>query len=111
MNICSGLWGDHEESTSLTRQQAARRISPRFYSMGRSIWEVFWRLLSLCSPKPGSHPAMLERVVLNQAQPPTWFTMHTLWLCVFEHGVTELLTADRDFTRFSGLKINNPFIP
>jgi len=25
--------------------------------------------------------------------------------------VTELITADRDFTRFTGLKINIPFAP
>jgi predicted nucleic acid-binding protein len=29
-------------------------------------------------------------------------------LCV-EHGVRELLTADRDMTRFTGLRIRNPF--
>ena len=26
-----------------------------------------------------------------------------------EHGVTELLTLDRDFARFPGLKVRNPF--
>ena len=26
-----------------------------------------------------------------------------------EHGVAELWTADRDFTRFPGLRIRNPF--
>lgn len=28
---------------------------------------------------------------------------------VLEHGVRELWTADRDFTRFPGLRIHNPF--
>ncbi len=27
-----------------------------------------------------------------------------------EHGVTELWTADRDFTRFPGLNVRNPFL-
>lgn len=26
-----------------------------------------------------------------------------------EHGVSELLTVDRDFTRFAGLKVRDPF--
>jgi toxin-antitoxin system PIN domain toxin len=26
-----------------------------------------------------------------------------------EHGVTEFLTSDRDFTRFPGLRVRNPF--
>jgi len=33
---------------------------------------------------------------------------HIAALCV-EHGVRELLTADRDLTRFGGVRIRNPF--
>lgn len=33
---------------------------------------------------------------------------HIAALCL-EHGVTELLTGDRDFTRFPGLNISDPF--
>lgn len=33
---------------------------------------------------------------------------HIVALCL-EHGVSELITADRDFSRFTGLKIVNPF--
>ena len=33
---------------------------------------------------------------------------HIAALCI-EHGVSELLTADRDFSRFPGLKVSNPF--
>jgi predicted nucleic acid-binding protein len=29
-------------------------------------------------------------------------------LCL-EHGVSDLVTGDRDFTRFAGLKVVNPF--
>src|SRR2546425_763975 len=32
---------------------------------------------------------------------------HIVALCL-EHGFTELLTADRDFARFAGLKVINP---
>jgi toxin-antitoxin system PIN domain toxin len=33
---------------------------------------------------------------------------HIAALCI-EHGVSELLTADRDFARFTGIKATNPF--
>jgi uncharacterized protein len=33
---------------------------------------------------------------------------HIVALCL-EHGVSELLTGDRDFSRFQGLRITNPF--
>jgi uncharacterized protein len=33
---------------------------------------------------------------------------HIAALCL-EHGVTELLTGDRDFARFPGLRVSNPF--
>jgi toxin-antitoxin system PIN domain toxin len=33
---------------------------------------------------------------------------HIVALCL-EHGVAEIITGDRDFTRFAGLKIINPF--
>lgn len=33
---------------------------------------------------------------------------HIAALCI-EHGVSEFLTGDRDFARFSGLRISNPF--
>jgi predicted nucleic acid-binding protein len=33
---------------------------------------------------------------------------HIAALCL-EHGITELITADRDFARFPGLRVRNPF--
>lgn len=33
---------------------------------------------------------------------------HIAALCI-EHGVSELITGDRDFQRFSGLRVVNPF--
>lgn len=35
---------------------------------------------------------------------------HVVALCL-EHGVTELLSCDRDFRRFRGLTIRDPFLP
>jgi hypothetical protein len=35
--------------------------------------------------------------------------VHTSLHYSIEHGVSELLTGDRDFARFSGLRISNPF--
>ena len=37
-----------------------------------------------------------------------WRDAHTAALVV-EHGATELWTADRDFARFPGLRVRNPF--
>lgn len=34
---------------------------------------------------------------------------HIVALCI-EHGVSELLTGDRDFSRFTGIQISNPFV-
>jgi len=33
---------------------------------------------------------------------------HIAALCL-EHGVSELLTGDRDFSRFPGLRVEHPF--
>jgi predicted nucleic acid-binding protein len=33
---------------------------------------------------------------------------HIVALCI-EHGVSEILTGDRDFRRFGGLKVVDPF--
>src|SRR5262249_17622000 len=58
----------------------------------------------------GSHPAMLERVVRQSGATGNLIhDAHIVALCL-DHGVTTLLTADRHFTRFTGLKIDNPFV-
>jgi hypothetical protein len=56
-----------------------------------------------------AHAAHLERAVLaGQAAGNLAFDAHIAALCV-EHGVSELWTLDRDFARFPGLKVKNPF--
>jgi predicted nucleic acid-binding protein len=53
---------------------------------------------------------MLERVVRQSgAMGNLIHAAHIVALCL-EHGVTSLLTADRELTRFAGLKIDNPFV-
>jgi uncharacterized protein len=56
-----------------------------------------------------AHAAHLERAVLaGQASGNLAFDAHIAALCV-EHGVSELWTLDRDFARFPGLRVTNPF--
>ena len=33
-----------------------------------------------------------------------------IWALCLEHGVSELLSGDRDFSRFRGLRLRNPFL-
>ena len=50
-----------------------------------------------------------ERAVLaGQASGNLAFDAHIAALCV-EHGVSELWTLDRDFARFPGVRVRNPF--
>jgi len=56
-----------------------------------------------------AHPAHLER--LARAGRVLGNLVHDAHIAalVVEHGVRELWTADRDFARFPGLRIRNPF--
>ncbi|MBV8205441.1 MAG: PIN domain-containing protein [Acidobacteria bacterium] len=55
------------------------------------------------------HVEILEQVVLQAgAKGNLMHDAHIVALCL-EHGATELITADRDFARFRGLRITNPF--
>jgi len=55
------------------------------------------------------HASLLEQV-LRQAEATGNLIHdgHIVALCL-EHGVSELITGDRDLSRFEGLKIINPF--
>ena len=64
--------------------------------------------LTLLGEGPG-HPTHLRRVVeAGQALGNLVHDAHIAALAL-EHGVRELLTADRDFARFPGLRTRNPF--
>lgn len=54
--------------------------------------------------------AEIMRTVLRQAAPTgnLIHDAHIVTLCL-EHGVTELVTGDRDVARFSGISVLNPF--
>jgi hypothetical protein len=57
------------------------------------------------------HATMLDTVVRQSgAKGNLMHDAHIAALCL-EHGVSELVTGDRDFARFSGLRISNPFVP
>lgn len=55
------------------------------------------------------HATLLDQVVRQSgATGNLVYDAHIVALCL-EHGVTELITGDRDFARFGRLKIFNPF--
>ncbi|MFH1765616.1 MAG: TA system VapC family ribonuclease toxin [Gemmatimonadota bacterium] len=55
------------------------------------------------------HPQFMEEVLLSGGVAGNLIhDAHIAALCI-EHGVSELLTADRDFERFDGLRVVNPF--
>lgn len=55
------------------------------------------------------HASVLDQTIRQAAATGNLIhDAHIVALCL-EHGVSELITADRDFSRFSGLKIVNPF--
>ena len=55
------------------------------------------------------HAAILDQVVRQSGVSGNLIhDAHIVALCL-EHGVTEVLTGDRDFARFSGVRITNPF--
>jgi toxin-antitoxin system PIN domain toxin len=55
------------------------------------------------------HPGIMARVVRDSGATGNLIhDAHIAALCI-EHGVVELLTGDRDFFRFDGLPIGDPF--
>ena len=56
-----------------------------------------------------AHRTHLRRAVLGGAAIGAVVHDAHIAALALEHGVTELLTADRDFSRFPGLRVRNPF--
>jgi toxin-antitoxin system PIN domain toxin len=56
-----------------------------------------------------AHAAHLRRFVLGGVARGNLAHDAHIAALVHEHGVRELLTTDRDFSRFPGLKVRNPF--
>lgn len=58
-----------------------------------------------------THASLLERVVRQSGATGNLIhDAHIMALCL-EHGVIELFTGDRDFARFTGITVTNPFTP
>lgn len=56
------------------------------------------------------HPEVLEQVLGDSGTKGNLVhDAHIAALCI-EHGVSEIVTGDRDFRRFSGLEVTNPFV-
>jgi hypothetical protein len=55
------------------------------------------------------HAEVMERVVRGAGAPGNLIYDAQIAALCLEHGVTELITGDRDFTRFQDLRIFNPF--
>lgn len=65
--------------------------------------------LLLLSETP-RHATLLDEIVRQSGATGNLIhDAHIVALCL-EHGVTELITGDRDFARFPRLRITNPFI-
>jgi toxin-antitoxin system PIN domain toxin len=58
-----------------------------------------------------SHPAHLRHTVESGSAAGNIIHDAHIATLVVEHGVRELWTTDRDFTRFPGLRLRNPFEP
>ena len=58
-----------------------------------------------------SHRSAFRRMVLSGGATGNIAHDAHIAALAIEHGVTELLTADRDFTRFPLLRVRNPFAP
>ncbi len=66
--------------------------------------------LVLLGEGPRHVGSMREALISGQAAGNMVHDAHIAAI-VLEHGVRELWTADRDFARFKGLRVHNPFDP
>lgn len=64
--------------------------------------------LVLLSETPRHADVMADLVVRAGVTGNLLHDAHIAALCV-EHGVSELVSGDRDFARFPGLRVSNPF--
>ncbi len=86
---------------------------PRWRLRPVVAWRVVQALLAspslmLLSETP-SHAATLAAVIEQSAASGNLIHDAHIWTLCLEHGVTELLSGDRDFARFRGLELRNPF--
>lgn len=80
----------------------------------RQAWDFLDVILS--SPKfsfldeTADHPKMIAETIneFSDISGNIWHDAHTVCL-MKENGIREVVTADTDFHRFSGIKVMNPF--
>lgn len=89
---------------------------PRLFKIPSTQAEAISRL-TLLSASPSltfigggiSHLVNLRSIAEQSgAKGNLFFDVHIAAICR-EHGITEILTMDRDFSRFSGIKVRRPF--
>jgi len=91
---------------------------PRIYSPPSSLQQAFdqveaWREspgLQLIHESREHWSVFRELMTTGQAKGPVVHDARIAAVCI-THGVRELLTADRDFSRFPALRTRNPLIP
>lgn len=77
-----------------------------------------WKFLKAILAAPGfsllpeqeDHSQFIEKFLLEplEVRGNLWHDGHTAAL-MHEHGIRTIVTADTDFHRFKGLRVNNPF--
>lgn len=55
------------------------------------------------------HAAVMSRVIAPSGCTGNLVHDAHIWALCLEHGVTELWSGDRDFHRFQGMRLHNPF--
>lgn len=91
---------------------------PKVFRPPTSLPRAWQGILDLlASPSVGlvtegaNHAVVLGKLLrASEATGNSIFDAHIAALLI-EHGVDEIITADEDFRRFSGLKVTNPFRP
>lgn len=65
--------------------------------------------LVLLAETPGYWPSLERAIESSRITGPQVHDARVAVLCL-AHGVRELWTADRDFSRFSGIRVRNPLV-
>ena len=94
------------------------RHTPRVFDPPSDLDEALNDLDSLLSSpsltllgEGPAHPSHLRRMVMGGRTIGNLVHDAHIAALALEHGVRELWTVDKDFTRFPGLRIRNPLIP
>ena len=90
---------------------------PRIYSPASSVAQAmdqvdaWWEspTLELLSESDEHWKVLQEQLISGKVQGALVHDARVVSICI-TNGVAELLTADRDFSRFAGLKIRNPLV-